>query len=1039
MTINRHKYILTSFVAGTIAVIGLQMGTPGKMVHAADDSSATVRTMMAAARTLPQTINDYITAYNIKPVGVTKEWHTFEMFHYGTSDQLPNGIVFHYTANATNFSARSEADYEINGGWVNAFVHTFIDAKTILNIHDPNYGDWGAGPYANQRFVQFELVTARNRDEFARSIANAAYYTALMHFQYGWFPSLASASAGKSGSIWTHHDVTNYLGGTDHTDPDAYLAQWGYSTSAFLAEVKKLLPTVGEKSVATVTANTKANLTNKAKWPFYAVSGSTISLGTGSAQYFRGNSYTATKILTGADGRYFVGLTNGGATIWADARDLTFNDPIASTTDVSGTIKTAANTPTYAVTQSGYTLKTQKATSDTVAVARRYTLDSGKVLYQTVDGRVVEGTQFTATTAVIPTKTTAEKVAAFYLKWADGDVYQQSGTRLIPVAGSVATAAAKAKGARVVLTKMAVGPDRERYQQFTYNSKVYWVNSRDTITDNPLVDKTSLAQQVTYGAGSSIFNIGASGYANVSATTTGETATATAVATMNSGFTLYQIPNVGWVAADPVATEMTATQQTVNATGIFRVAPTRDIYVAAQGGLARAGNSATIRAAITGDKFKTTKLITTTKGERYFAITYKGREWWVSGHDLVFANPLQTTQTVDVPLQLSAGASLMDVGHSGYMNIGLLTKTQKVTATRIAVLKSGFTLYYVPALGWVGGNPVSSSTISSTAASGVTAIFRTIPEQPVYVQTGKTFVPAEGKALLAAQKLFGKTIKTSALAITQDGQRWFKISASGYTVWLNGIDFIVANRPKQTVTVNTLVRYAAGTSIFSVGPSGYVNLNRTTSGATVTATKRVTLMTGLQFYYVTGIGWVCATPVTPTLSMYDAAPITVPSNLYGVNTTPLTAAQRTFLKTLISYAVPIAQQAQLYPSVMLAQAITESGWGSSTLAKGANNLFGIKADATWKGAVYSTKTQEVINGQTVTVTAKFRRYSTLGDSLRDYAAKIRTNYPGLWRENAATAQIATQGLTRYATAVNYPQTIYSKIVTYRFNLLDSVK
>jgi len=41
------------------------------------------------------------------------------------------------------------------------------------------------------------------------------------------------------GSIWSHSNVTTYLGGTDHTDPDAYFAKYGYSMGQFYNLVKK--------------------------------------------------------------------------------------------------------------------------------------------------------------------------------------------------------------------------------------------------------------------------------------------------------------------------------------------------------------------------------------------------------------------------------------------------------------------------------------------------------------------------------------------------------------------------------------------------------------------------------------------------------------------------------------------------------------------------------------------------------------------------------------------------------------------------------
>ncbi|WP_125766769.1 peptidoglycan recognition protein family protein [Lapidilactobacillus wuchangensis] len=195
-------------------------------------NQATQAVKAATSLTVSSSINSYILSSKFAVSNVTKELHTFSMFNYSTSDKKPNGIVFHYTDNPNNYSARNEADYEINGGWQDAFVHTFIDAGTILNIHDTDFGSWGGGPKANARFVQFELVTARNREEFAKSINNAAWYTASMAVKYNW--TLTPATVNGGGTLWTHYDVTNYLGGTDHTDPIAYLAKWGYDTTQFM-------------------------------------------------------------------------------------------------------------------------------------------------------------------------------------------------------------------------------------------------------------------------------------------------------------------------------------------------------------------------------------------------------------------------------------------------------------------------------------------------------------------------------------------------------------------------------------------------------------------------------------------------------------------------------------------------------------------------------------------------------------------------------------------------------------------------------------
>ena len=52
-------------------------------------------------------------------------------------------------------------------------------------------------------------------------------------------------------------------------------------------------------------------------------------------------------------------------------------------------------------------------------------------------------------------------------------------------------------------------------------------------------------------------------------------------------------------------------------------------------------------------------------------------------------------------------------------------------------------------------------------------------------------------------------------------------------------------------------------------------------------------------------------------------------------------------------AVQEQERASIPASITLAQAIFETGWGRSTLAKEANNFFGIKcAGAKWKGETY---------------------------------------------------------------------------------------
>lgn len=75
----------------------------------------------------------------------------------------------------------------------------------------------------------------------------------------------------------------------------------------------------------------------------------------------------------------------------------------------------------------------------------------------------------------------------------------------------------------------------------------------------------------------------------------------------------------------------------------------------------------------------------------------------------------------------------------------------------------------------------------------------------------------------------------------------------------------------------------------------------------------------------------------------------------------------------------------LFASVVIAQAICESGWGQSQIMMKANAIFGIKAFSDWKGKVYNSKTQECYDGSNYTdIQACFRAYNSLAESIADY-------------------------------------------------------
>lgn len=102
-----------------------------------------------------------------------------------------------------------------------------------------------------------------------------------------------------------------------------------------------------------------------------------------------------------------------------------------------------------------------------------------------------------------------------------------------------------------------------------------------------------------------------------------------------------------------------------------------------------------------------------------------------------------------------------------------------------------------------------------------------------------------------------------------------------------------------------------------------------------------------------------------------------------------------YLDTIKQGAINAWYTSQILPSIAGAQAILETGSGTSSLAKPPyNNHFGIKASADWTGKKISMPTREFSGGAWITVNADFRWYDTITESFEDYGAFF-TNTP--WR------------------------------------------
>lgn len=126
------------------------------------------------------------------------------------------------------------------------------------------------------------------------------------------------------------------------------------------------------------------------------------------------------------------------------------------------------------------------------------------------------------------------------------------------------------------------------------------------------------------------------------------------------------------------------------------------------------------------------------------------------------------------------------------------------------------------------------------------------------------------------------------------------------------------------------------------------------------------------------------------------------------------------------------------PSVTVAQAILESGWGSSSLATQAHNLFGIKGS--YNGQSVNMPTREVYGGRSVYVNAYFRAYPNNSASVEDhgnflYSISRYHNLLGDTNYADVTYKLHIDG---YATDPSYAYSLNNLIQTYNLTQLDHI-
>lgn len=151
-----------------------------------------------------------------------------------------------------------------------------------------------------------------------------------------------------------------------------------------------------------------------------------------------------------------------------------------------------------------------------------------------------------------------------------------------------------------------------------------------------------------------------------------------------------------------------------------------------------------------------------------------------------------------------------------------------------------------------------------------------------------------------------------------------------------------------------------------------------------------------------------------------------------------------FIEEIKDEAIKNYKEYKILPSITIAQAILESSWGESDLAQIYNNLFGIKADSSWKGESVLLETFEFYDTK---IEDKFRVYSNKNQSIKDHAKFLVDNQRykkyGVFEAKTYIEQAYALQNAGYSTAEDnsgqkrYAKDLIELIRQYNLQLIDS--
>lgn len=150
-------------------------------------------------------------------------------------------------------------------------------------------------------------------------------------------------------------------------------------------------------------------------------------------------------------------------------------------------------------------------------------------------------------------------------------------------------------------------------------------------------------------------------------------------------------------------------------------------------------------------------------------------------------------------------------------------------------------------------------------------------------------------------------------------------------------------------------------------------------------------------------------------------------------------APTNYIETYKDIAIREMHRSGIPASITIAQGILESSWGKGSLARKANNHFGIKCKSYWNGPTFYIEDDDYKNGKLIK--SCFRAYDNAEESYIDHTNFLmdNTRYQRLFTYERTDYKKWAHGLKKcgYATDKRYAYKLISSIKKYRLDRYDT--